>query len=407
METVLIVDDNKKLLESLADSLVNIKPRLEIFTAEDGEKAIQILKKKPVSLLVTDMEMPKVDGLELLAYVNENHPEIPCILMTGHPGSEKMKRIPDNLLKFILKPFSLDEFATIVIQAVAKKQEAPSGVLNGISLVSFLQVIEMEEKTCLLEIQAPDNTKGVMYFEKGVPFNAIYGDLKGENAAYALLAVDNAIIRFRNPPAKKIQKRISADMMGLCMEAMRRKDETFKDGKGGDQIIDEEDRVEQKQDPEDGEGADSPTPSGEGALSKEGLDIDENQKQPKENLKIALENYIQELREIKGYKAAGIMEFTGDLIAHDSVDDDIDLGIVGAVFNDIFRSSHEASHKVNLGYAHDLTIKAPEGIVVMVCSGKDARSHFHIIGVLEARGNQALMRLKLDKMIPKIMEELG
>ena len=121
---------------------------------------------------------------------------------------------------------------------------------------------------------------------------------------------------------------------------------------------------------------------------------------------MALETILEDLRSIKGYKASALMNFTGEILATDSVDAEIDLANVGAVFNDIFRSSHEAAGKVGLQVCTELTMKTPDGMVVMACSGVDAAVHFHLIAILTQDGNQALAKMQLDKMIPKIMDEL-
>jgi len=121
---------------------------------------------------------------------------------------------------------------------------------------------------------------------------------------------------------------------------------------------------------------------------------------------MALDNYLSELREVNGYMAAGIMNYTGEMLAMDSADKNIDLGIVGATFNDIFREAHEASKKIGLDACCETAINTPKGVVVMRCSGVDAEAHFHMIGVLSAEGNQALMKMKMEKMVPSIMGEL-
>ncbi len=71
-----------------------------------------------------------------------------------------------------------------------------------------------------------DGEKGILYFKNGALYDAIYGDLKGENAALEIIAMDGAGINLGNLPAKKITRSINADLMGLIMEAMRRKDES-------------------------------------------------------------------------------------------------------------------------------------------------------------------------------------
>lgn len=122
---------------------------------------------------------------------------------------------------------------------------------------------------------------------------------------------------------------------------------------------------------------------------------------------MALEKQLQGLKEIKGFKAAGIMNFTGEMLASESTDPHIDLALVGATFNDIFRSAHEASRKIGLESCKETVINTPKGVVVMRCSGVDEKVHFHIISIMAQDGNQALMKMQVEKMMPAVMEELA
>ena len=225
MEKVLIAEDDPKLQKFLQIQLKKHKDQFEVLFASNGEEAIKILKQKYISLLVTDIQMPKVDGMALLSYINNKHPHIPCIVMTAHPlmGLEK-KILNDNLIKIFQKPFKFEELTQVILQAF--EQDVPDGALKGISVASFLQMIQLEEKTCLLEVHSPGKGKGMIYFKEGTPYDAVYGDLKGEDAAYKIIVMDKAEISFRVLPRNKVTRRIDAELTSMIMEAMRRKDES-------------------------------------------------------------------------------------------------------------------------------------------------------------------------------------
>ncbi len=122
---------------------------------------------------------------------------------------------------------------------------------------------------------------------------------------------------------------------------------------------------------------------------------------------MALEDHLQTLKDIKGYMASGIMSFTGEMFAHDSSDADFDLALVGATFNDIFRSAEEASTKIGLDYADEMTIETPRGDILMFSSGPNAKIRFHLIGVLSQDGNKALMNMQMKKLVAPIEAELS
>ncbi|MFC1516718.1 response regulator, partial [Thermodesulfobacteriota bacterium] len=70
MEKVLIAEDDLKLQKFLEIQMKKYKDQFEVLFANNGEEAIEILKQKYISLLVTDIQMPKMDGMALLGYIN-------------------------------------------------------------------------------------------------------------------------------------------------------------------------------------------------------------------------------------------------------------------------------------------------------------------------------------------------
>jgi CheY-like chemotaxis protein len=220
MDKVLIVEDDLALQRFLRTRLQKYRDKFAVIFADNGQEAIRILKKTHISLLVIDIVMPKLDGIALLNYINNKHPHIRCIVMTGHATPELEQRLlNDNVLCLYEKPFQLEEFVQTILQAL--EQDIPDGILKGISVVSFLQMIQLEQKTCLIEVHLPNKGKGLFLFREGVPHDAVYGDLIGEDAALKIIAMDKAEIRFMNFPGKKIPRRINRDLMTLIVEAMK------------------------------------------------------------------------------------------------------------------------------------------------------------------------------------------
>jgi DNA-binding response OmpR family regulator len=167
--------------------------------------------------------MPKIDGLGLLAYINKYHASIPCIVMSAHGTPSIKETLQPDILQFIEKPFAAEALAEIIIAALDR--DRPDGSLSGISIPSFLQMIEIEQKTCLFEVESPGNPKGFFYFKGGEMYHAVFGGLKGEEAAMEMMHIDNPTINFKKPPARKIPKKIESELTFLILEASRRKDE--------------------------------------------------------------------------------------------------------------------------------------------------------------------------------------
>ena len=223
MNTVLIVDDDLTFQRILGISLQKYKNDFEVILANNGEEAINVLEHRDIALLVTDLIMPKVDGLALLAYVGERRPEMPYIIMTANSTAEIEANYAAIGSRFLNKPFAINKFVDVVLQAL--KPARPDGTLHGISVANFLQMIELEQKTCLLEVTSPQGNTGVLYLENGELYDAVYRHLEGEAAAFELIAMDNARISFGEIPEKAVARRINTSLMAIIMEALNRKDE--------------------------------------------------------------------------------------------------------------------------------------------------------------------------------------
>lgn len=81
--SVLLVDDARDMLELLRRSVnaMGLTP----FTADNAVDAIGILEQGPVDVVITDLNMPGVSGIQLVRYLGEHHPRIPVLVITGYP----------------------------------------------------------------------------------------------------------------------------------------------------------------------------------------------------------------------------------------------------------------------------------------------------------------------------------
>ncbi len=229
MKNVLIVDDEEDFILSVGDGLEKYSSDFHVLTAENGKVAVDTLESRKIELVVTDLSMPQMDGFELLAYMSSNFPSIPAIVMSAYatPIIKNRLKTLGSLRFFLEKPVELETLATAIKDCL--KESAKGGFIKSISIGSFLQLIQMEQKTCILEIyQEGREQKGFFYFINGELYNAVYGDIQGEKAAREILTWENAEIRFRDLPLKeyKIKKSISAELMSLIMDAARIKDES-------------------------------------------------------------------------------------------------------------------------------------------------------------------------------------
>ena len=106
--SLLVVDDELLIRDLLYDFFSDLGWTIAV--AENGEKALDILKNRRVDLILSDIKMPEMDGLELAARVRELHPEIPVVLMTGFPSVDTaVAALRSKAADYIVKPFNIHQ----------------------------------------------------------------------------------------------------------------------------------------------------------------------------------------------------------------------------------------------------------------------------------------------------------
>ena len=223
-EKVLIVDDDQVMLQILQNELAKYTASFSVLTAEDGLIALEKLKENLISLVVTDLEMPRMDGLTLLTHINDHYPDIPVIIITGYstPAKEEYAR-EKGVIGFVEKPFVIEELGRQIITAL--KKESDGGVLHGMAPGTFLQLMEMEQKTCTIRLtDDKSGSRGVLFFRDGELFDARINEVHGKEAAYRILSWEEATLAIQETCPLK-ENRIQQDLQAILLEAMRQKDE--------------------------------------------------------------------------------------------------------------------------------------------------------------------------------------
>ena len=118
METVLIVDDEKNY--PLILSAVLEEEGFETLTANSGKAALEIIESSDIDLILTDMKMPEMDGIELLKRIKKIDPDLPVIVMTAHGTVDKaVDAMQEGAYTYIQKPFDNERMILYVKKAIA------------------------------------------------------------------------------------------------------------------------------------------------------------------------------------------------------------------------------------------------------------------------------------------------
>jgi signal transduction histidine kinase len=118
-KTVLIVDDEKRMADSLRDLLTPAGYTVQ--TAYNGAQAIDLLRQKFFHVLVTDLRMQGIGGLDIIRYTHEHHPRTLIIVITGHATTESaIEAVHYNVFDYLRKPFEFDLFRMAIEKAFHK-----------------------------------------------------------------------------------------------------------------------------------------------------------------------------------------------------------------------------------------------------------------------------------------------
>lgn len=118
---VLVIDDEEWLREVVEEALVHFG--MEVFTAEDGERGLELFNENPhIEVIVTDLMMPKMNGLELLETVKQKDPLVEVIFLTGHGSIDTaLEAIKKGAYDYLQKPVSMEEISLTVERALERR----------------------------------------------------------------------------------------------------------------------------------------------------------------------------------------------------------------------------------------------------------------------------------------------
>lgn len=224
MKNVLVVDDEETLLLIMVNRFEDYADQFNVFTARNGKEAVEVLESESIDFLVTDLKMPEMDGIELLALMSSKYPQIPAMAMSAFSTPEIEKKLARmGTLRVLDKPVNFDLLAETIIKGLDRSHEG--GSINCVSVSSFLQLIKMEDKTCSLEVHGENNRRGTIYIKHGELFDAECDDLDGEQAALEIIAWDSSQLFINDLPRDKQENKINKGLMSVVMEGVRLRDE--------------------------------------------------------------------------------------------------------------------------------------------------------------------------------------
>ena len=127
-------------------------------------------------------------------------------------------------MAFLQKPFDIQALVAIIRKSI--KTRPAAGTVHGISVSSFLQLIEMDQKSCALKVALAHDKHGMFFFKEGVLYDASFGTLTGKDAAIAMINSGEKPLFTLNPLSNTdIPRQITCRLMELLLQAAQKKDE--------------------------------------------------------------------------------------------------------------------------------------------------------------------------------------
>lgn len=221
---VLIVDDNQDMLFTIKDGLEKFNDFFKVLTSGDGLDAISKLKNHTISLVVTDVKMPRMDGFSLMHHILENYPGIPLILISAHMTPElKAMAQQAGVVEYLEKPFRIEQLSKKIITAL--RRQTNGGILQNVSSSMFLQLMEMEQKTCTIRLACAETGRnGILFFKNGQLLDARVRSKQGVAAAYEIFSWETVNLSIENECPLN-EDFIKKDVQSIYLESLHRKDE--------------------------------------------------------------------------------------------------------------------------------------------------------------------------------------
>ena len=231
---ILFVDDDPAFLENLAALLAHLSGgSWEILTASSHARALERLVEGPADLLVVDIGMPVMDGLQFLRLLKHTHPGQQAVVLSGLGSRENRQASLDaGAVLFLEKPRRTEDyqalFAALDALASVASQGGFHGMMRRVGLQDVLQMECLSRKSSVLEIFT-GSVRGRVHIFEGNIVHAESGGLQGEMGLYALLGLRAGDFNFL-PYTEPVARTITTNYEFLLMEAARLADETAASG---------------------------------------------------------------------------------------------------------------------------------------------------------------------------------
>lgn len=372
---------------TIQDGLQRHSGEFLVQMAGDGKEALELIERDPPAMVVSDIRMPEVDGIELLLTCRKWHPHMPVVLVSAY-FSEQLERSARafGAADVMSKPIDLDELVATIRRVLGAGRDAPSadGFLSGFSLAGFLQILELEGKSCGVEVENNDGARGTLWLQDGQLWEAAIGDARGRSAALEILAWESGNMSLK--PQRQLERQIDEGLGFLLMEAARLADERKNNNEEDDMFA-------------------GIFPDEDGPKDQPADDIDEE----KEKRVMNMQEVLGKAKDVSGFVAVGAFSAHGELLAEVS-NSGTNLAEMGALANDVLLKAQKSTDVMGVGRGNLVHIEAPGAHVLVRCLNESSdfgaseagHAHVHVVLVMEPDGNMAMGKMRINSLINEL-----
>ncbi len=352
---ILIVDDEEDLTWSISKHLARDRDKYELIAVNSAMAALDVLAQVPVDLVITDIRMPEISGLDLLLNVRENYPQTKVVIMTAYGSSEIQEEANKRgCFKYIEKPFEIQELRQLILNVI-EERKGFEGRISDFQLSDLIQLNCLGRQTNAIFFEKGDQ-RGVIYFEDGNIIHAQVNELEGEDAFYTILTWEGGTFTLRKGE-RAPKETIFKGWQNLLLEGLRR--------------LDENRASEQTQDKE-------------------------------EERKRKLLDALKKLVEQKNIILAALFDHNGFSIGSaikDRVKNKYSIPEFVPVISELMAQSEETGKLIALGSFRELFLQYEQGILQMV---RFAQREYYLVVLTDEEINLGLLRMETKKALKTI-----
>lgn len=354
---VLIVDDEEDLTWTISKHLSRDKDKFELIAVNSAMAALDVLAQVPVNLVVTDIRMPEISGLDLLLKIKENYPQTKVVIMTAYGSSEVQEEANRRgCFKYIEKPFEIQDLRQLILDVLQEKKGF-EGKISDFQLTDLIQLLCLGRQTNSIHFEK-DGSHGAIYFDEGDIVHAEVDQVEGEEAFYEILSWEGGAFQLQKGE-KAPKETIFKSWQNLMLEGLRRLDE----------------------------------------LRARTTNVDDKISETQKQLILTLENHLKN----KGIHLLALLDPSGFIVAsavHPEQKSKWSVSDIVPLISKLLTAVEENGQEFNFGNSEEVFVQYNDGIVQLVKVGS---FDYYMATLGSNELNMSLLRLENKKLIKQLI----